>query len=212
MNDIKYNNPSKDKDVLNISVRLISEFNQQEYAKGDSINNRANMCICLMGIYAAIIIGLGTLIFQSSTFTTSLLLDFLCLSIIVVLIIAIFNSLKVIMVKQIDKLSPDILNDIKGFSEVKALQYESKWKMWEYNQLNASNINKLFHLHRTQRGLLISTVYLIFIGALFYFNINVIILEKICVFKYFELIAGSLTVAFSTFSNQILERHTFWNK
>ncbi len=211
MSDNKYDKPSSDKDVLNISVRIISEFIQQEYAKGDSINNRANMCVCLMGIYSAVIIGLGSLIFQSST-KTSLFFGFLYLSIILVLIIAVYCSLKVILVKQIDKLSPKMINDIRDFTEVKALQYEVKWKMWEYEQLNAYNVNKLFCLHRTQRGLLISSTYLLFIGILFYFNTNIIAIEKECYFKCFELVIGCLIVAFSAFSNQILEKYTFWNK
>lgn len=208
--EYEYNEPCKSKNVLNISSRIITEFIEKEYAKGESANNRANICICLIGIFAAIVISLSGYIFQNSKINIALLSQFLFLSIVIIIMVAIYHSIKVILVRQADTLSPDIINDIKNFAEIEALQYEIKWKLWEYNQLNDVNTKKLFNLHRTQRCILISSVLILFLGLLFYFNASIISFESECYFKCFELIAGCLIVLLSFFINPILEKHTFW--
>lgn len=46
----EYKNPSNSKSVLTVSSRLITEFNNEEYSKGESVNNRSNICTCLIGL------------------------------------------------------------------------------------------------------------------------------------------------------------------
>lgn len=206
----EYESPSDDLSVLHISSRLINEFINEEMQKFEGVNNRANISICLIGIYSSIIISIGGIIFSQSKFPILIFTKFIYLCIIMLLMISIYNSLKVILVTQMDKLAPSIVNDVQTMNEKETLQYEIKWKMWQYNQYNQINIKKLFYLHRTQRALIISTIALLITSMLLYFNPYIFKIEVYCYFKCFELIMGCFIIILSVFSNQIIEKFDFW--
>lgn len=209
--EIKYKKPSSNIDILNTSSRLISEFIAEESSKSESINNRANISLCITGIFVSIIIAISSNIFDADSFTP-ILVNALYICIMIQLIITIYYSIKVTLVKQVEKLSPDMINDIQSFSYIKALEYEIKWKMWQYNKFNEINMEKLYCLHRVQRNLLLSIFNLILIAFILYFKDSIIILEYECYFKSFEIFVGIIFIIFSLFSNWIFEKFSFWNK
>lgn len=214
MNHMKYEykNPSDDINVLNISIRLISEQIEKENSRSESVDNRINIVFCLIGIYASVILATNGVLFNPSS-TPSIILKFFFIGLLIILAMSVFNALKTILVKQIYELSPELVNDIQCFSEKEALQYEIKWKMWQYNKLNESNTTKLFYLHRVQRNLFFSILYLLIMAILIYFNdyIHINELKSPCL-RYIEFGIGIISLLFSIFSNNIFEKYSFWNK
>lgn len=207
--EIKYENPSESIDILNASSRIISEFIVEETNKGESINNRANISLCITGIFISIIIAISSNISIDSYIPILVKVLYICINILMIIII--YNSIKVILVKQGEKLSPDIVNDIQTLSYIEALKYEIKWKMCQYNEMNKININKLYYLHKVQRSLLLSILYLILIAFIFNFNNWFMILEYECYFKTTEMVIGAILIVFSILLNNILEKFSFWN-
>lgn len=205
-----YDKPSSNIDVLNNSARLITEFISEENTRGESSNNRVNISICLTGIYASIIIALTNSIFINIS-TTPILAKFLYANTVILLIISVFNSIRVVLVKQVDKLSPDIVNDIQSFEHIEALRYEVKWKMWQYNKLNENNLYKLFYLHRAQRTLLLSSFNLLMVCPILFFTNNLMSFKTINYIKTIEILLGVILISFSIFSNPILEKKSFWS-
>nr|WP_312577698.1 hypothetical protein [Sedimentibacter sp.] len=205
-----YDKSSSNIDVLNNSVRLITEFISEENIRGESSNNRANISICLTGIYSSIVIALTKSILTSIS-TTPIFSKFLYVNTVILLIISVFNSIRVVLVKQVDKLSPYIVNDIQSFEHIEALRYEIKWKMWQYNKLNEINLTKLFYLHRAQRTLLLSSFNLLMICPTLYFTDNLVSFETMNYIKTIEMVLGVILISFSFFSNPILEKKSYWN-
>lgn len=210
--EYKYEDPSNDTNVLNISVRLISEQIEQEITRGESADNRTNIAFCLIGIYVSIILAISNVLFGESS-NPAFILKLFFISIVILLASSIFNALKVILVKQVEKLSPGMVNDIQSFSETEALQYEVKWKMWQYNKLNESNTTKLFYLNRIQRSLLFSILNLLIMIPLIYFNKYIFLYEiEHSWLSYVDISIGVILFLFSIFSNKILESYSFWNE
>lgn len=211
--EYKYKNPSTDVNILTISSRIITEHVIAENSRSESINNRANLSICLIGIYATILLAFTSVMFGQNSNTISIISKFFFIGIMIILVISVFDALKVILVKQVEKLSPDMVNDIQSFTEAKALKYEIEWKMWEYNKLNANNSSKLFSLHRVQRNLLFSTFNLLIMILLVYFNDYIYSCQTRCFcFTYLEFVIGFIVIIYSIFINPILEKNSFWYK
>ncbi|WP_088186373.1 hypothetical protein [Desulfosporosinus sp. FKA] len=208
----EYKNPSNDANVLDISARLISEQIEKENARGESADNRINILFCLIGIYASVILATNGVIFGKDS-NPSIILKFIFIGVIILLVMSVSNALMTILVKQVDQLSPEMVNEIQSFSEIEALQYEVKWKIWQYNKLNESNTTKLFYLHRVQRNILLSILYLLIMTVLIYFNnyIHLYELNSSCL-RYIEIGLGIIAFLFSIFINYLLEKFSFWNK
>ena len=82
-----------------------------------------------------------------------------------------------------------------------------------YNKLNESNTTKLFYLHRVQRNLFFSILYLLLMAILIYFNDYIHVNELKCpCLRYIEFGIGIISLLFSIFLNNIFEKYSFWNK
>lgn len=196
-------------EVLQISLRIIDEHLSREKERGNSADKRATTIITFIGILATVILAFTKLVIINNNSLIICVSGFLVITLIF-LIKSIINIMNLFQVKQIDTLSPDMINDIQDKTKNQAIAYEVKWKIWEYNKLTPYNSKKLFYLNRAQRNT-ISCIFSILILALALFADDYIKISE-CWFLALQLIIVILAFIFALISDTIMEINGIWKK
>jgi hypothetical protein len=198
---------SNNREILQKSLETINEHLEKERRREETAERRANMLITFIGIGATIILALSKN-FINSSFSINILVKVVFGTTLIFLTKSIFYTLKVFSVKQINRLTPELINDIQDLDLKEALAYEIKWKIWEYNQMIPVNTEKLFWVSRAIRNFILAIISALLLSSIIFID-RFITIES-CWLITIQICLGIIIVLYSILVDYIFEKFSFW--
>ena len=172
IDEIREKLSSRNLEILKQSLMFVTERIANERARALRAENRAVATLTFSGVLSGIVVvRLQSILQEDTSFNWALIFAPYVVTILFLLKSALF-AFKALGAMKRYEVTPELVFELQGKSEINALREEITYKIWEYNKLIPVGSTRLFWVARAQRNILAAVVTFSVLG------ISLILLKK----------------------------------
>jgi hypothetical protein len=151
-------------EILRQSLEYINQRLALERSRSDRAETRASSLLTVSGILAGFAV-VFIESFREGKVNEDILSLILFSSSILLLVKALFYSVRALWALKGNELNADLPYDLQTLSEEQSTREELAWKIWEYHEILPVSNQRLFWVNRSQRNLVFSFMTFLCLGV-----------------------------------------------